>query len=164
MPVVYMKADDFIGEARGDDREDSVVGIGLEWELNRRMDRTAQGEAVGGNVTTGLIKMTKYPCLATPSIIKAISLNINVPSVEFDIAVEDNEEEINQIKIEASECKFMDYRVVNDGMDPDRTQMVEEFSVFFESAVFTYTALSRSPKSGEDLGFEHFVDPNSRES
>ena len=153
---------DLPGEARGDDRADAFMFHGLACGMKRVRERTATGEAVTGQVITHDFTLIKYNCLASPLLIKALSLNMTFDEASLKVAHEDEEDEVDYWTIDLGVVKVVEYSQSNDGGPDSATKLVERIGLTAEKALFTYTAPKRSPKSGEVAEFEHYLDPNSR--
>lgn len=154
---------DVPGEARGSDRADMIVCNGYEFVMKRERERTSTGEALTGQLRTGDIYLSKYTCLASPLLIKALSLNLTFDEAKLMISHEDEETEVDYLVVEMGVVKVTEFSQMNDVMDAGQTRMLERLGLTAESMKFIYTAPSRSPKSAEKSDFKHFLDPNSRE-
>lgn len=166
MPIVgYVQLGapgDVPGEAWGDDRADMFNIHGFGSGLSRLREQTAHGEAVTGQVKTHDISLVKHTCLASPLLIKALSLNLTFDEASIKLAHEDEETEVDYLTIDLSVVKVVDFAQMNDGSPESSTRLVERVGLTAESALYTYTAPNRSVKSGETSEFEHFLDPNRR--
>ncbi|MDW3224247.1 MAG: type VI secretion system tube protein Hcp [Paracoccaceae bacterium] len=153
---------DVPGEARGSDREDMFTIIGYGSGMTRKRERQAQGDAVTGQVLTHDVTLIKYNCLASINIMKALSLNMTFDTAKIMLSFEDEEEEVDYLTLDMNVVKVVEFSQMNDGSPDSPTRVVERVALTAESILYTYTAPKRSPKEGESLEFEHFLDPNNR--